>query len=931
MRNKKRVLSFLLVLAMLFTMVPATALATEASPANADNFTIVNPYANVNWGAFGQYRAALHMHTTRSDGSASVADTVFDLYNKGFDIIAITDHSDVRYVDNPDIWLPPHDGNWASGYGSMTVSQQNAIRNGSFGRSQYTNFQFPSDFGPGFYRPAAQGGMISIANAHEMSFSEHIITLWANFHDESGWSQAQTLQATTDAGGVAIIAHPGRYTTGAAGGAGGLASSSNPMRLSHYIELFDRFDAALGFELFNRLDNESRSDRVLWDNILQELMPYGRFVWGFSNDDSHSMNQAGYNWNVLLMPTLSETNARQSMEDGAFYMVTRVNRGGGPTDPEVNTVLPDGRRTPNGGNADTAFMLHQTPPGISNIVVSGNTITITGRNYDRIEWIADGAIIATGASIDVSAHANRITTNHVRAQLVSDYGVAYTQPFGVLPPGQSDFQDRPTGNNLASIDSPPAVSVLHGADPTVADLRLPPNAIAVTERGWRATAAVTWDLSNLDYDPADMETIQTFTVPGTITLPAGVTNANNVPLTTTIQVTVGVDPVISIAEANAAPTGTIVTVEGYVTVRRTGDSQRIVIQDSNEPWGGLFIQDNAGNGVSTIYQYVGQWVRITGTRGVQWFNNAIHFNTAQGLGSIEVVSSENRPTIRPVEIELDELQLGVQGEWNNMLVSLTAELIERDAGIDPFAGNAVNHIIRIPGEGRIDVQGYLPSYVQNGDMIYISRAIVHWRNDLESHRLHADWAGGIIASNDRFPFTDVALTHWARNEIWFVYDHGLMTGTSATTFAPNATLSRAMVATILYRMAGEPEVAFEDLFTDVAPDRFYSEAVVWASQNDIVLGYAGRFRPDAPVTRQEFATMLYRYAQVMDYEIDVPADFALDFPDADRVASWALEAMLWANYNELITGTSAGLIPGGTANRSQAAAILMRFVNTFSE
>jgi hypothetical protein len=282
--------------------------------------------------------------------------------------------------------------------------------------------------------------------------------------------------------------------------------------------------------------------------------------------------------------------------------------------------------------------------------------------------------------------------------------------------------------------------------------RLPRNAVAVTERNWRSVAPVSWSLGNLAYNPSGAA-VQTFTVPGTITLPAGVTNEINAPLEVSIQITVGVDPRISIAEANRVPVGTIITIEGYVTAMRTGDSHRINIQDSNEPWSAFFIQDNAGRYPdsptgSQLGLQVGQWVRITGTRSVQWFNNAIIFNSATGDGGWEVVSSEDRPVIQPVEIDLEELQLGVQGQWNNMLVSLRTPLIQRDAAIDltvpPMGTGMPNHILRIPGEGRVDVQYVLPGNFSNGDSVRIERAIVHWRNDLESHRLHPDWANGLV-------------------------------------------------------------------------------------------------------------------------------------------------------------------------------------------
>jgi len=859
------------------------------------------------------------MHTTRSDGSASVAETVLDLYNKGFDIVAITDHDVIN------------SGDWADGgLGAMTESERDAIIAGTFGRTEYTDAVFPGDFGPELRRPEAQGGMISLPFTNEQSRSEHINTFWADFSSESGWNQARILEETTTAGGLAIFNHPGRYTTGAGGGAGGLASSNNPMRISYYVEMFDRFDVALGFELFNRLDNESRSDRVLWDNVLQALMPYGRFVWGFSNDDSHSMNQAGYNWNVLLMPELDADYARGAMEDGTFYMVTRMNRGMGPTDSEINTVLPGGGAAPNGGTAATLFMLEQTTPSIASIEVVDNTITIAGNDYDLIQWVADGVIIYEGATLDLVAMQDDITTNHVRAQLISEYGQALTQPFGILPAGE-DFAERPEEDNLASIDPVRTINAEFGAEPTAAGFRLPAAVTAVSDRTWRTAASVEWDLSGVTLEP---DVAQTITIPGEVTLPEAWTNTDDVSLEVAVTVNYGVDPVISIAAANATALGEPIIVEGFVTAGRLGggggpDVPNIVIQDSMEAWGGLWVNFPvaAGATLADTHENIGYWVRVTGVRGVQWGeNNSI---VASSVERLELTEEElaARPTIEPVELTLADLPLGTSGQWNNMLVSITAPLVQRNNGVD---GQAELHLIRSPEEGRVEIAaagaGVLPLWVQDGLEVHVDRAIVHWRADLESHRLHANWAGvngSIRAEYPELPFTDVAADFWGRGYIWFAYDNGIMIGSTDTTFDPHLPLDRAMVATMLWRLAGEPETEFSPVFSDVADGQWYSEAVVWAYENDVVQGIGGGlFAPAAHITRQEAATMMARFA-----EGEAPEAFELDYPDADQVADWALEGMRWTNYQGIIRGTGDGYLePTGTAIRAYGAAFMTRLM-----
>ncbi len=175
------------------------------------------------------------------------------------------------------------------------------------------------------------------------------------------------------------------------------------------------------------------------------------------------------------------------------------------------------------------------------------------------------------------------------------------------------------------------------------------------------------------------------------------------------------------------------------------------------------------------------------------------------------------------------------------------------------------------------------------------------------------------------PFVDVE-KHWALDAIKYAYENKLMNGVDASKFAPDATLTRAMLVTVLYRMAGSPAVSGESRFTDVASGEWYAAAVKWAADNGIVEGVSEHtFAPTANITREQFAAMLYRYAQYMKYSVADTAE--LDkFADAESVSDWAQAAMKWAVGAGLITGRTATTVaPGGTATRGEAATLLMRF------
>ena len=176
------------------------------------------------------------------------------------------------------------------------------------------------------------------------------------------------------------------------------------------------------------------------------------------------------------------------------------------------------------------------------------------------------------------------------------------------------------------------------------------------------------------------------------------------------------------------------------------------------------------------------------------------------------------------------------------------------------------------------------------------------------------------------PFTDVN-NHWAYSAIKRVYTRGWMVGMDEKTFAPDQQLSRAMLAVILYAMAGEPAVTGESPFTDVPAGCWYTDAIVWAAQNGIVCGFGdGTFRPNEAVTRAQAAVMLYGYAAFTGADVTARADLSA-YSDAGQIPSWAMDAMQWANARRLIVGRdSSHLAPNGGATRAEMAAILSAYI-----
>lgn len=178
----------------------------------------------------------------------------------------------------------------------------------------------------------------------------------------------------------------------------------------------------------------------------------------------------------------------------------------------------------------------------------------------------------------------------------------------------------------------------------------------------------------------------------------------------------------------------------------------------------------------------------------------------------------------------------------------------------------------------------------------------------------------------KLPFTDVSTSDWFYDDVAFVYKNGLFSGTDSRSFSPNASMTRAMLVTVLYRLEGDPTVTGRSSFTDVRSGAYYEKSVIWAAANGIVTGTdSTSFSPDAKVTREQLAAILYRYAQYRKLDTDASAKLN-SFTDADSVSAYASEALGWAVSEGLINGASGKLMPKGDATRAQVAAILHRFV-----
>lgn len=193
----------------------------------------------------------------------------------------------------------------------------------------------------------------------------------------------------------------------------------------------------------------------------------------------------------------------------------------------------------------------------------------------------------------------------------------------------------------------------------------------------------------------------------------------------------------------------------------------------------------------------------------------------------------------------------------------------------------------------------------------------------DSLTLYAKW----VEKTWENPFTDVNENDWFYENVAYVYEHGMMAGTSKTTFSPNATTTRSMVVTVLYRLEGSPALSSSSSFSDVASGAYYQDAVAWAVANGITSGYGnGKFGPNDHITREQFATFLYRYAKYKGLDVSVGEDTnILSYNDALTISEYAFPAMQWLCGEGIMQGSDDNLMPAGNATRAQIAALLHRF------
>ena len=334
--------------------------------------------------------------------------------------------------------------------------------------------------------------------------------------------------------------------------------------------------------------------------------------------------------------------------------------------------------------------------------------------------------------------------------------------------------------------------------------------------------------------------------------------------------------------------------------------------------------DNGTASASHAKAVVGTEITLTATP-----NKGYHFKEWQVISG-GVTIKDDKFTMPSANVEVKaifEKDTGGGGGGYNPPVTYYTLRFETGGGSDISS-------VREAYNAYIDLTKYVPTW-RGHTFIgwYTERSLTNKVSGVyltKDMTVYAGWRVDENPDTGANPFTDVSEKDWFYGDVMFVYENGLMLGTSKTLFSPHGTATRGMMATILWRMEGSPAPKGKNSFTDVEAGKWYADAITWTAENGIFAGYGkDKFGPDDPITREQLAAIFYRYADYKGYDLTVKGN--LDkFKDADKITDYAKTAMQWAVGSGLVKGKSGNLLdPQGTATRAEIAAMLHRFIEKY--
>lgn len=340
----------------------------------SSDYQIVSPYAQVVWdgeGAWNAYKGNLHTHSTVSDAEMDMDEMIIEHYEQGFDFLAMTEHGVTGKAWNEEpTKLPLYYYQYMLGRGMTPLSDEEyqAILDGSYpvnGKAR------------GRGMTCVTGGnelnALTATKCHVNGFflPEHVGDNYLGYeNDHEG-----AVRLADKAGGLSVINHPGDWLNSNKG----IEIVSDPANVHYYADILLKYDSCLGMEVFNERNHVTAYDRILWDNVLMECLPYGKKVIGFSNNDAHFYKHIDSSFSVFMMTENTVEKIKETMQSGAFFCVTRELRN--------NDLI--------GPAKELDVRYSGTPyPAFHELTVDGHKVTVRANNCTELQWIANGKVIA---------------------------------------------------------------------------------------------------------------------------------------------------------------------------------------------------------------------------------------------------------------------------------------------------------------------------------------------------------------------------------------------------------------------------------------------------------------------------------------------------------------------------------------------------------
>ena len=422
-----KVLSLVMVLSMLFGVMQISAVAATKT------YKITNPYESVT--AYlakdaNHYKTNLHTHSTYSDAEIDLSAMVKEHYNQNFDVLAISDHGVIgkAWYKTPTL-VPLYQYNHAllNDQARLTKEEDAAIHAGTYKDEHTTR---TSKRGMQNVPGAIEANMLVVQKNHVNGYFMQNDNVEGFLGNEGDFETA--ISMIQKAGGISHINHPGDWLGSASSEPAldengkkiyddegniltkGKQIATDPGNVQFFAKALRKYPSCLGIEVYNSYDRPTCNDRVLWDELLKVIIPEGRNVWGFANNDAHIIRDIDTAFMDFVMPSFSQKNVRTAMEKGTFFAVSRYEDGDrigkGAAYPVVTCIIVDDK---------------------------ADTITIVGKNTQNIKWIADGKVIQTdsvssngvvSSTIKLAKHSDDISC-YVRAELNGKGGKTLTQAF----------------------------------------------------------------------------------------------------------------------------------------------------------------------------------------------------------------------------------------------------------------------------------------------------------------------------------------------------------------------------------------------------------------------------------------------------------------------------------------------------------------------